>query len=578
MKVGTIMKKRKLNIKKAIISSLVLITIVFAFATLSKQLIGSFKSSVTYYLASSTNEVPLYDEELKEVKKKYRGNKINIFENKFIKKDNKKYMEIKEEGKTLYIDTANLVKNSHDVVLEKELYVQVSTSLLKDISDIHIVSLAKKGSQVNILDYDKLNDKGLVNMYKVKIEDNEGYIYAKYLVDTEKEAQANYEAETYDKIHSKIKNSYNGGNAINLDYYPVEKPKFDNNKMPDSVYSLYLNSGKNVIKNIDKYIEFAKDTKINTFVVDIIDDSAIGYASPILKELSPTSYKYANNTVEEYKEAITKLKEAGFYVIGRITAFKATHYVKDHPENSIKNVKTNEPYLHSKAYWPTPYSREVWYYDVSLAKEAVELMGFNEINFDYVRFPDKMTSIEKNNQVDLGNTYNEEKAQAIQRFLQYATDELHKSNVYVSVDVFGESTNGTYVTAYGQYWPAISNVVDVISGMPYPDHFSKGYYGIDKPWNHPYELMTAWAKDAAKRQKETTSPAIVRTWIQAFNVQSYVDPNGIAYEAEEIEKQVTALFEQGLKGGYITWLSSSNLDKYKIQKKAFAIDYLKEVK
>ena len=194
-------------------------------------------------------------------------------------------------------------------------------------------------------------------------------------------------------------------------------------------------------------------------------------------------------------------------------------------------------------------------------------MGFNEINFDYVRFPDKMTSIEKNNQVDLGNTYNEEKAQAIQRFLQYATDELHKSNVYVSVDVFGESTNGTYVTAYGQYWPAISNVVDVISGMPYPDHFSKGYYGIDKPWNHPYELMTAWAKDAAKRQKETTSPAIVRTWIQAFNVQSYVDPNGIAYEAEEIEKQVTALFEQGLKGGYITWLSSSNLDKYKTQKK-----------
>ena len=90
------MKKRKLNIKKTITSSLILITIVFALAMLSKLLIGSFKPSVTYYLASSTNEVPLYDEELKEVKKKYRGSKINIFENKFIKKDNKKYMEIKE--------------------------------------------------------------------------------------------------------------------------------------------------------------------------------------------------------------------------------------------------------------------------------------------------------------------------------------------------------------------------------------------------------------------------------------------------------------------------------------------------
>ena len=84
MKVGTIMKKRKLNIKKTITSSLILITIVFALAMLSKLLIGSFKPSVTYYLASSTNEVPLYDEELKEVKKKYRGSKINIFENKFI--------------------------------------------------------------------------------------------------------------------------------------------------------------------------------------------------------------------------------------------------------------------------------------------------------------------------------------------------------------------------------------------------------------------------------------------------------------------------------------------------------------
>lgn len=572
------MKKRKLNIKKTVISSLTLIIIIFLITMIFKLLLNVFAPSVTYYLASDTNEVTLYNEKLNEIKKVSRGGKVNIFENKYIFKDNKKYMEMKEDNKVVYVSLDNLVKNKHDVVLEKELYVQVSTSLLKDYNDAHIINLAKKGSKVEVLDYDKLNDNGIVNMYKVKLEDSEGYIYAKYLVNDEEEAKANYEASKYDPIHSKVKNTYNGGNAINLDFYPVEKPKFDNNKMPDSVYSLYLNSGKNVIKNVDKYIEFAKDTKINTFVVDIIDDCAIGYASPFLKEVSETSYKYANNSVEEYKSAITKLKDAGFYVVGRITAFKATYYVKDHPENSIRDVKTGEPYLHSKAYWPTPYSREVWYYNVALAKEAVELMGFNEINFDYVRFPDKMTSIEKNNVIDLGNTYDEEKAQAIQRFLQYATDELHKLNVYVSVDVFGESTNGTYVTAYGQYWPAISNVVDVISGMPYPDHFSRGYYGIDKPWNHPYELMTSWAKDAFKRQSETTSPAIVRTWIQAFNVQSYVDSNGIAYEADEVEKQVTALFEQGLKGGYITWLSSSNLEKYKTQKKAFEIDYLKEVK
>ena len=116
-------------------------------------------------------------------------------------------------------------------------------------------------------------------------------------------------------------------------------------------------------------------------------------------------------------------------------------------------------------------------------------MGFNEIQFDYVRFPDRIGSIES--RLDMKNTYNEDKAQALQGFLFYACDEIHKLGAYVSVDVFGESAN-TYVAAYGQYWSAISNIVDVISGMPYPDHFAKGEYGISIPWEKPYELLSAW--------------------------------------------------------------------------------------
>ena len=116
----------------------------------------------------------------------------------------------------------------------------------------------------------------------------------------------------------------------------------------------------------------------------------------------------------------------------------------------------------------------VWEYKVELAKEAVALFGFNEIQFDYVRFPDGTYDYEEDGNIDYRNEYDETKAQAIQRFLMYACDELHDCGVYVSADVFGE-TSGSYVTAYGQYWPAISNVVDVISGMPYPDHFAQGY-------------------------------------------------------------------------------------------------------
>ena len=178
--------------------------------------------------------------------------------------------------------------------------------------------------------------------------------------------------------------------------------------------------------------------------------------------------------------------------------------------------------------------------------------------------------------VDLKNTYNESKIQAIERFVRYASDELHRLNVYVSIDVFGETSNGTYTTAYGQYWPAISNEADVISGMPYPDHFANYSYGIASPWNNPYRLLNTWGKNIVDRQKETVSPAKVRTWIQAYDVMKHVDANGINYNSSEVQAEIKGLFDAGLRDGYITWLSSSNLYKYKLQKGAYDIDYWEE--
>ena len=142
-------------------------------------------------------------------------------------------------------------------------------------------------------------------------------------------------------------------------------------------------------------------------------------------------------------------------------------------------------------------------------------MGFNEIQFDYIRFPDRTLNLEKNNVINMNNTYNEEKAEALQAFLMYARDELHSLNVYISADVFGECAHN-YVTSYGQYWPAISNVVDVISGMPYPDHFGAYEYGIEEVvWTVPYKLLTVWGEFVSGKQSMIPSPAKVRTWIQS---------------------------------------------------------------
>ena len=128
----------------------------------------------------------------------------------------------------------------------------------------------------------------------------------------------------------------------------------------------------------------------------------------------------------------------------------------------------------------------------------------------------------------------------------YATDILHEYGVYVGADVFGEASSN-YVTAYGQYWPAVSNVVDVISGMPYPDHFARN--GTYRPWEHPYETLLDWTESAAKRQSETPSPAIDRTWIQAYN--------GV----QEIGDEIRGLREQGFTGGFMAWNASCSLTK-----------------
>ena len=146
----------------------------------------------------------------------------------------------------------------------------------------------------------------------------------------------------------------------------------------------------------------------------------------------------------------------------------------------------------------------------------------------------------------------------------YAADRLHDAGAYISADVFGESAYA-YVTAYGQYWPAISNVVDAISGMPYPDHFASS--GDWRPWEHPYETLLGWGKNAAARQGETATPARVRTWIQAYDAirEPYNE-----YGPEEIAAQIRGLYDAGLDGGYLTWNASSSLEKYGSVASAFA--------
>ena len=102
-----------------------------------------------------------------------------------------------------------------------------------------------------------------------------------------------------------------------------------------------------------------------------------------------------------------------------------------------------------------------------------------------------------------------------------------------------------------------ANVVDVISGMPYPDHFAES--GDYRPWEHPYDTLYNWGSCVKYRQEETATPAVVRTWIQAYN--AIREPYN-TYGPTEVFSQIRALRDTGCTGGYMTWNAGSSVDKY----------------
>lgn len=565
-------KKKRLKLGKLILFIVIIVIITLGVIFGIKKIFGSsniiIKKSYDKYLASENNVVSIYEysknEDGTEVLNKSeditRGTKISTKNDKFTYEE-KEYTLINYNDKEYYVLSNELVDNEKDVVLEKNKFVRTSVTVYKNEVDSKIESFIKKGNELEILDYDKLLDNGNVNMYKIKKDDISGWVYAKYLVNDKDSALANYNENSVYDTHKDRKygsRELYGGKASTLDYYPYERVSFEDNKLLETAKSMYLNAGSNVINNIDSYLDIAKNNGVNMIVVDI-KDGALAYSSEVAKEYSMTAYNTAINSNEKYKSAIDKIKEAGIYVVGRIVVFNDVHYGKDHPEDCITSSA-------SSRLWPSAYSRGAWEYNVELAKEAIRTMGFNEIQFDYVRFPEDAYNMSVKGNTDFKNKYDEEKAEAVQNFLFYAVDQIHKEGAYLSVDVFGECSS-EYVTAYGQYWPAISNIVDAISSMPYTDHFGRN----NDTWSNPYKTVYNWAVGAAKRQTEIPTPAIARTWITAYDTP-YWNPK-VIYDASKISDQAKALVDAGLKGGFITWNSASSLSKYQQIKSAFNKDY-----
>lgn len=501
------------------------------------------------YAAAPEASVPVYDGEGAVLGSLTRGTEVH-----YVLADmdsDGAYVRVVNGETYVLLEKQHLALRYEDAVQVDTVYALRGMSLLDETGAVPGCAV-EKGMALTVTGFDGLDDDGAVLRWRVSCDRGEGYIAADNVRMTEEEALAQYD-ETLYQLHASRGDSWGGGDAAGLDYYPVEKGPIPGNDMPDEVRALYLNGS--AVQYADSYVQAAEGSGVNAFVVDIVDGTAVSYASPVMQQYSPSAYAAAMDTMEGFRANVQKLKDAGYYLIGRITVFNDAHLAADHPEQVICDLN-GTPLQISHMYWPSAYDRTVWRYKVDLALEAAAL-GFNEIQFDYIRFPDGAYSYEKAGTIDYRNTYGESKTQAVQRFLLYAAERLHSAGYYLSGDVFGECAN-PYVTACGQYWPAISAAVDAISGMPYPDHYSA--QGDYKPWEHPYDTVHMFGAAAAQRQAETASPAAVRTWIQAYN--ALWEPYNTYGEAE-VAAEVKALRDTGCTGGFMTWNGGSDINKYR---------------
>lgn len=501
------------------------------------------------YAAAPEASVPVYDGEGAVLGSLTRGTEVH-----YVLADmdsDGAYVRVVNGETYVLLEKQHLALRYEDAVQVDTVYALRGMSLLDETGAVPGCAV-EKGMALTVTGFDGLDADGAVLRWRVSCDRGEGYIAADNVRMTEEEALAQYD-ETLYQLHASRGDSWGGGDAAGLDYYPVEKGPIPGNDMPDEVRALYLNGS--AVQYADSYVQAAEGSGVNAFVVDIVDGTAVSYASPVMQQYSPSAYAAAMDTMEGFRANVQKLKDAGYYLVGRITVFNDAHLAADHPEQVICDLN-GTPLQISHMYWPSAYDRTVWRYKVDLALEAAAL-GFNEIQFDYIRFPDGAYSYEKAGTIDYRNTYGESKAQAVQRFLLYAAERLHSAGYYLSGDVFGECAN-PYVTACGQYWPAISAAVDAISGMPYPDHYSA--QGDYKPWEHPYDTVHMFGAAAAQRQAETASPAAVRTWIQAYN--ALWEPYNTYGEAE-VAAEVKALRDTGCTGGFMTWNGGSDINKYR---------------
>lgn len=323
--------------------------------------------------------------------------------------------------------------------------------------------------------------------------------------------------------------------------------------MPESVRGVYVSSYSFMSSVFQKKLDTMIDnTTVNAIVVDIKDAPGtilfdIGIADDVC--VNPLMSK------EDLESRLEYYQQKGIYTIARIAVFRDECFVKKHPELAAQNTSGSPWRDKGGNYWLSPHEMATKEYIRDMAKAVYE-RGFDEVQFDYVRYPSdgNMSTLayEYVDTVISSSTPATKRRATLKSFFEYMRSEL--AGIPLSADVFGMVLTNTDDLSIGQHLDDIAPYVDALSAMIYPSHFPKQWNGISNTHTNPYQTIYDSSKMGIDRMSvllgSSTARKISRPWLQDFSIY------GVTYNAPEVKAQIKALEDLGIHS-FLLWNASN---------------------
>lgn len=314
---------------------------------------------------------------------------------------------------------------------------------------------------------------------------------------------------------------------------------------------------------VQKFFDHIDATELNAIVIDLKSDlrddlGLVYYDSqvPIVKELGTSSPNYDIHAI------LAEAKKRGIYTIARVHMFSHDNILAEaKPEWAAKDrvkggIFYDYPTSTIKYAWLDPFNENVWDYNIALSVEAASY-GFDEINFDYIRFPSLEFGAGDADRLQLSKDVSTPQVRydTIKAVLNRAQPAINAAGAYLSVDVFGFTTEGP-IDIIGQSLPIMAETTDYICPMVYPSHYGPGYLGFDNPANHPYDVILRTMEMGVKQIPDKR--ARLRPWLQDFTLIWVPDDQIVEYGANEVREQIRAVNDAGTGAGWLLYSSDNS--------------------